>query len=166
MTNTNHDSGNEAKNLGIPSTNEARSGAGELDAAPSFTPGPWETVDRRSAPLRNILIVGADGSHVAQAEGVPTLDRRFRWDSAETTAADARALANAYLIAAAPALYAAALAALPTILTYIEEVGGCDHSVGICCCDMVAECEQLEAALALATGNVPANKRDNNDTER
>lgn len=32
----------------------------------------------------------------------------------------------------------------------IKDIGGCDHSVGICCCDMIADCDVAQALLAKA----------------
>lgn len=75
----------------------------ELSA--DFTPGPWHVDDRRSAPLPNISVVGADNSRVAEANGVHMRDKMLRWKPEDACAADARAMANARLIAAAPALY-------------------------------------------------------------
>lgn len=34
--------------------------------------------------------------------------------------------------------------------TYIREVGGCDHPVGICCCLMIGDLEQLEKIIKAA----------------
>lgn len=30
----------------------------------------------------------------------------------------------------------------------IKDIGGCDHSVGICCCDMIRDCDAASALLA------------------
>jgi hypothetical protein len=35
--------------------------------------------------------------------------------------------------------------ALADLRKYIEEVGGCDHDVGICCCDVICTADNLQA---------------------
>lgn len=58
--------------------------------------------------------------------------------------------ANAHLIAAAPALYEALKGILPELKEYVQEVGDCDHSVGICFCGLFNKIDNLEQALAKA----------------
>lgn len=99
---------NKAENIGGE--------AADRKTEQGFTPGPWTVEDRRRAPLPNIAVVGADGTLVAEAEGVHMRDRLVHgWTHQEADAADARAMANARLMAAAPALYDAAKVALGII---------------------------------------------------
>ncbi len=60
--------------------------------------------------------------------------------------------ANARLIAAAPKLLGTAKAALVDLKENLEAIGGCDHSVGICCCEIVRNLEDLQDAIAEAEG--------------
>jgi hypothetical protein len=112
----------------------------ELKAAPAFTAGPWE-IDPK-------LRTGHEGGkhsylEVAAAESALWLARvqSFSDDKGEFAA-------NAHLIAAAPALYEAAKAALDFIVD--------DNPGGSAADGWIAKiCDDLRAALALARGEVP-----------
>ena len=39
-----------------------------------------------------------------------------------------------------------------TLKNYIEEIGGCDHSVGICICSLIREAEENTRLLNLLGG--------------
>lgn len=52
-------------------------------------------------------------------------------------------------------LLSAAQEALPIMKGFIEETGGCDHSVGICCCHAISACDALAEAIAKVTGEKP-----------
>ena len=67
---------------------------------PQFTPGPWAVLTREEA------------HHIG-----PTDDRTIAADTAIVSRMDALGLANANLIAASPALYMAAQAAMIVIVT-------------------------------------------------
>lgn len=80
-----------------------------------FTPGPWEVVDRRQAPLKNIAIV-RQGVKIGEVSSVHQRDYLAGFkddrDSQAADAIDAIGLANAHLIASAPDLYEALTAAI------------------------------------------------------
>ena len=59
-------------------------------------------------------------------------------------------LANAQLIASAPDLYEALMAIMPELQEYVKDLGGCDHSVGICMCGLNNKLDLIEQALAKA----------------
>jgi hypothetical protein len=67
-------------------------------------------------------------------------------------AEDKEAQEYAELFAAAPDLLAALKAAVETLKEEYKELGPCDHSVGICFCDMELTIRQGEAAITKATG--------------
>lgn len=150
--------GNEAKNS-IPQQLEIGKTDTDREPQEAFTPGPWEIVDRRKAPLPNVIIVGADGSTVACVEGVhmrdPMLrssrsDDRGRWTPEDAEAADSRALRNAHLIVAAPALYeviAKHAKELEWALGFNENGSLSPHGVAY----VITAQRELAAALALAT---------------
>lgn len=59
--------------------------------------------------------------------------------------------AHANLLAAAPDLLQACEWLLAEAKQYLEESGGgCDHSVGICCCGLIGRIEAGESAIAKA----------------
>jgi len=60
-------------------------------------------------------------------------------------------LANARLIAAAPELLAALQATTAECERYLKDIGDCDHSVGVCCCELKRTIETARAAIASAT---------------
>ena len=90
--NTQNDQGDETKTSHIPST-ELRP-TSELDAA--WTPGPWVV-----KKARTILHVGPVDGHVCEVSLRPSIR------GVERPTIEAQALADARLIAAAPALYEA-----------------------------------------------------------
>ena len=49
-------------------------------------------------------------------------------------------------------LYEALKDILPELKEYVQEVGDCDHSVGICFCRLFNKVDNLEQALAKAKG--------------
>ena len=57
-------------------------------------------------------------------------------------------IANAILAAKAPYLHAACIDLLKEAKESLACIGGCDHSVGICCCELVKLIEDTEALLA------------------
>lgn len=61
--------------------------------------------------------------------------------------------ANARLIAAAPDLLFHLKVAAKFYQDELKEIGGCDHPVNICCCDIVRELEDIQDAIAKAEGN-------------
>jgi len=63
--------------------------------------------------------------------------------------------AVAHLIAAAPELYEALSDAVDLLNQHMKDIGGCDHSVGICCCDDERRIDAMRAALAKARGEEP-----------
>jgi dienelactone hydrolase len=68
---------------------------------------------------------------------------------------DAKAHANANLIAAAPDLYAELEGAVEEMKIALEFAGGCDHSVGLCSCELIRRIEGSIAVLAKARGEQP-----------
>lgn len=57
------------------------------------------------------------------------------------------------LIAAAPEVVAAAVPVLAELREFIKDSGGCDHSVGICMCEVIRKADELDAALAKVSGH-------------
>lgn len=106
--------GDENKNSGIQSSESQKT---------EHSPLPWSVVDRRRAPLPNIIITSADETHVAEAKGVHTRDPmlRFRWKPEEANAADARATANAEFIVRACNAHDALVAGLTAIAEKLEK---------------------------------------------
>ena len=47
-------------------------------------------------------------------------------------------------------LYETLKAVLPELKQYVEDVGDCDHSVGICICGLFNKLDNIEKALAKA----------------
>ncbi len=74
----------------------------------AHTPGPWQVIDRRHAPLKNIQVADQLGNFVAEMQHVHQRDYQggFKGDHKAADAYDAVGLANARLIAAAPDLLA------------------------------------------------------------
>lgn len=129
---------NENQTSAIPSTNEARNGAGELNAA--HTPGPW--IVRPSDTDDAFDVMTEDGFYVAQA-----FEMYGPNDEVVT-------LANAHLIAATPDLFDACKSAQATFKTMALRGERTPLS------QIKATVDALSAALALANGQ---QKESNND---
>lgn len=65
---------------------------------------------------------------------------------------DATMPPEARLITAAPELLTQLRIAADWMQEMINDIGGCDHGAGICCCADVAKLEMIRAAIAKATG--------------
>lgn len=121
---------------GIPSA-ESKATC-ELSAAPSFTPAPWE--------LDPNTYRHDDGYSYFEIAAVDSAE----WLAHVQTFSDSSREANARLIAAAPALYAACVTA-QHLLVLIYSEG--------------SEIDQLTAALALADGQVTNTDASSGTTE-
>ena len=99
------------------------------------TPGPWET--KREYSHGPIIIMGGDGK--------PVVVCREKRDPEEYEA-------NVLLMSAAPELLQALIIARDIVIETIEAIGPCDHSVNICCCGYRSDLEDINAAIAKATG--------------
>ena len=97
----------------------------------THTPGPWTASDQR-------VYANVNGTTVAIAAAARTVSG-FKIGSETATA-------NARIMALSPALLANLKVATQDLKKYLEDIGGCDHSVGICCCDIS---RNLESALAV-----------------
>ncbi len=127
--------------------------ANKSKAPHTFTPGPW--APRRTGPPRSILHVESAGESICHVYG-PDINQSKPLENSvgELTAFGAdmlRSEYNAKLIASAPDLLAALKLLLEDCKASIKDIGGCDHSVGICACELVRNCEQAEAAIRKAT---------------
>lgn len=106
--------------------------AGRSDSA-KFTPGPWEVVDRRQAPLKNIAIV-RQGVKIGEVSSVHQRDYLAGFkddrDSQAADAIDAIGLANANLFAAAPDMYEALKHCSAFLINYtdFEKQGFAKHA--------------------------------------
>ena|SRR5690242_12179092 len=101
------------------------------------TPGPWH--HKHDDYAKNVINVEADGHiPICRLTGIASA----RNDGE----------ANARLIAAAPELLAALKAVTDDAEQAIKDIGGCDHSVGICCCDIIGNVEHARTAIAKAEG--------------
>lgn len=60
--------------------------------------------------------------------------------------------ANLRLIAAAPDLLRLLKENLVALKQNIEDIGGCDHPVNICCCDLVHLADDTQSAIEKAEG--------------
>lgn len=106
----------------------------------AHTPGPWGFTGGQMHDGNRVVRAGAD----AQGEWIALACDFNRYDR------DEEADANARLIASAPELLAASKAALKALRQFVDEAGGCDHSVGICACSDIATADTLAAAIAKA----------------
>ena len=59
---------------------------------------------------------------------------------------------KAALIAKAPELIEVVESLLTVAKQTLKDIGGCDHSVGICCCDLIRKIEVAEEVLNAANG--------------
>lgn len=111
---------NEEKNSAIP-TNETKPSV-ELNAAPSFTPGPWKAVIGRwtdDNPIFGFAIRCADDAeHKRRNElSIASIGLAEPNVSAGASYSQGEFIGNARLIAAAPALYEALIALEPYLST-------------------------------------------------
>ena len=62
-------------------------------------------------------------------------------------------IANANLIAAAPKQHELLKLAVAELKITIEDIGGCDHTVGICCCSLANLIDDIDKVIAKAEGS-------------
>ena len=106
------------------------------------TPGPWEFEDETIFTRRKKRLVARTGG-VVYTEDTPTHQEHV-----------AQAIANARLIAAAPEMLEALEAGFEALKRNLEDLGDCDHNVGICYCGDWDRLDKMKAAIAKAKGKV------------
>ena len=107
------------------------------------TPGPWEYMEHGSPPQGGpafVDIFSKSGRSIAR-----TMKGAINCDGGSM-------IANARLIASAPDLLRHLKVAALFYRDELKEIGGCDHSVNICCCDIIAELEDIQGTIAKAEG--------------
>jgi len=105
-----------------------------------YTKGKWEVYQTDVKPDRWMVCAGDTGK------------RGIAKTVLDNVIPPAEKQANANLIASAPDLYEALKGILPELKEYANEVGDCDHSVGICFCGLFNKLGNIEQALAKADG--------------
>ena len=113
------------------------SAIGATDQPPA--PGPYSVQDEGS----QIVVITRAADHEAGA-----LCRMYR--------TDAEAHATARLFAAAPELLAALRDTRRELAELLTEIGGCDHSVGVCACRTIRAIDAAANAIFAATGRPEA----------
>jgi hypothetical protein len=107
------------------------------------TPGPWKP-DRKYG-------LGRDGKW--QDFKITGPDKRSICSCSPASKREGEQIeANAHLIAAAPELLEALEKLTPITKEILETIGTCDHSVGVCNCDLIMALEKSKTAIAKAKG--------------
>lgn len=100
----------------------------------------------------DVWVFGPDKKRAALCRMLPPTGRYTDGNTGKEVDLRTENIANANLIAKAPYLHAACIDLLKEAKESLACIGGCDHSVGICCCGLVKLIEDAEALLAEIEG--------------
>lgn len=98
----------------------------------THTPGPWKIFEGKA--------YGSVEDSKGRAICTDYIEQTGNWD------ADAR------LISTAPDMLRNLKVAALFYKNELKDIGGCDHDVNICCCEIIAELEDIESVIDRAEG--------------
>ena len=120
----------------------------------SHTPGPWRvgeseacgvtTIDGYSPEKKTPYLVGGVSVYSGGKDTICFIS----WDEYDKTEREA----NARLISSAPELLKICKLLLADCESFIEDIGGCDHAVGICVCPEIERIDEARETISKAEG--------------